>query len=373
VYVVAEGDMLWALSRRFGVPIATIARDNGLEDPNRLTRSRLILPDTPATRALPAYTRYPAFEEPFVACPAVAGWDPARPEDDVEPDDAPGCVPACTERGDMRVCWEACADEPGIVVEVGGRRWASWSSSVHLEAPTLHVYDVDLDGDGAPEHVVAHLVAVSNGMSTRTWQLAVLPDSAEDPNDIQRFDVQELGHGTFIARDGGGCDLLLTEWRWLEDALLHPGLYLVGRRWRWADGALVAAGPLLARRYTSEFRDWDAPEDGPVAYFAAHTEVRGADSYPPPDAFPWVVTSLEPPEGTPQPTLRLGGRQPLTVAHTVWPGEGPTWERWGDAATGAVWPPGWVPVGVAGRRVGLRDRVVWLAPGAEPVLSPPGP
>jgi soluble lytic murein transglycosylase-like protein len=53
-YDVNGGDTLWGISRRTGVPVERIARDNGLRDPNRIRAGQhLVLTGDPAATAAP--------------------------------------------------------------------------------------------------------------------------------------------------------------------------------------------------------------------------------------------------------------------------------------------------------------------------------
>ncbi|HEY4027451.1 MAG TPA: transglycosylase SLT domain-containing protein [Candidatus Dormibacteraeota bacterium] len=83
-YDVQRGDTLWAISRRTGVPVDRIVRDNGLRDPDRLLAGQhLVLPgdappqqpvrDVAARRLLVAAAREFGVNPNFVL--AVAWWE----------------------------------------------------------------------------------------------------------------------------------------------------------------------------------------------------------------------------------------------------------------------------------------------------------
>ena len=83
-HTAVKGDTLWALSKKYGVPIADIAKASGISDPNKIKiGQKITIPGvTPAVAPIPAPA--PSFRQPKVAAtPPLPRPDPraaAKPE-----------------------------------------------------------------------------------------------------------------------------------------------------------------------------------------------------------------------------------------------------------------------------------------------------
>ena len=406
VYTVAEGDHLSLIARRFGVPggAEAIARRNGLSDPAVVRLgSGLLLPDLDLTSDLPEYRPPMPVPETPSECPAIDRW-PAPAASPRE-----GCIEAgCTARGafDVCLCLGAADGDDGFVIAERGTERRRWGSVPFMDDPTaFEVMEIDLDGDGGAETVIASREGTSNGLPVSTWNVGVFESWDAPP---LNFTIEEYGRGTFVARpDGPGCDVLATEWVWLHDAIRGDGSYLAGRRFRYKDGTLEAAGEPIVRRLLESF--WverDSFERGALWTDEPLRELTSpnAEGWP---ADPVVEAALE---GTVQagrilevrverhgewvvaPVFRIafddGSEATLVHVSTVDLGadESNAWWRLGDAGTGAAFPIMYVPADAAGEWTGRRVRsealgprgygggenILWIEPAAVPFASAPG-
>lgn len=156
---------------------------------------------------------------------------------------------ACTSADDTRVC--KCVRPPDVaddllLVDRPGERRVMVATTDHLgEVTDFRVVPAELDGDGAPELVIASLMSESDGMAIRTWHVVIV-DGKEDR--AVHFVTHDFG---FDALKGGA--LLVTEWAW-QGLEKENALFFLGREYTYRDGALVPTkAPVLKRRYSPEF------------------------------------------------------------------------------------------------------------------------
>lgn len=280
LYTAGKGDSLASVARRFGTTAEALRqRNRHLRAGGLPEGARLIVPANPAAKELPRYRPPLPVGKPLVPC-AVKRW-PAPVETKVE-DGKSACA---TGPSGARVCAVLGDKEEGLFLEEGSAR-----SLITPELPFMgqvdgfQVVEVDLDGDGKPERVLAVLNAVSNGLGVAHWTLHVLEPGRPSP---LSFSVAEYGEGTFPRREQGpGCDVLATAWRDLEDPLRGSGLYFIGHRYTYREGALVPVGaPVRVRRYLRDFRQGSGsasgePEFPPVGHPAKWLSEGWAEAWP---------------------------------------------------------------------------------------------
>ena len=76
-YDVKPGDTLWSISRRTGVPVDQIVRDNGLRDPNRIVPGEhLVVGEPAATASAPEPVRGAAARRVLIAAAHEFGLNP---------------------------------------------------------------------------------------------------------------------------------------------------------------------------------------------------------------------------------------------------------------------------------------------------------
>ncbi len=263
VYTVQRGDTLSGLGRRFGASTKKLAERNKLSNLNRLhVGTRLIVPAGLEAEGLPRYQPPLPVGQPLVPC-AVKPWPPSKLTD-VEGCDKAACTSGSTG---ARVCTcvptaqgEQEPDDLIFLEEAGVRRPVSHQLPLFGDFEAFEVLEVDLDGTGSTERVVAVHTGTSNGLGVKSWELHILEQGRPQPATL---DVYEYGQGTFLRRaEDKGCDVLQTAWRELEDPLRGSGLYFVGRRLEYRQGAFhPMPGAVRVRRYLREFR-WAEPASG---------------------------------------------------------------------------------------------------------------
>lgn len=278
LYTVRNGDSLASVAKRFGTTAEALRqrnrhlRSNGL--PNGI---RLIVPASPASADLPRYHPPLPPGPPLVPC-AVKRW-PA-PVEKQEEDGRSACT---TGPSGARVC-AVLGEKEGLFFEEGGARNLVTPDVPYMgQVDGFQVVEADLDGDGDTERVLAVLAGVSNGLGVARWTVHVL--EAGRPTALS-FSVAEYGEGTLLRREKGpGCDVLLTEWKDLEDPLRGWGMYFIGRRDTYREGALVPTGaPVRVRRYLREFREDFRSSNGerslPVGHPAKWLSEGWAEAWP---------------------------------------------------------------------------------------------
>lgn len=146
----------------------------------------------------------------------------------------------------------------------------------------MRVVKADLDGDGAPERVLALWNATGNGMGVSTWTLRVFTN---DWRPIASFeDVKDWDRTAIVAASKGrkGCDLAITSWESGTDKKGRGGTYFKASFQRFVDGAMAPATdrPALWRRYTFAFEKQRAEtrseDGGDAAAWLSHPSVTRA-------------------------------------------------------------------------------------------------
>jgi hypothetical protein len=156
---------------------------------------------------------------------------------------------ACSTATKTRVCKCVRPTEAGddlLIVDRSDERRVVITTSDHLgEVTDFRAQFVELDGDGAPELVIASMMGESNGMGIRTWHVAIV-DGKDDV--AVHFVTHDFG---LDALKSGS--VLVTEWAW-EGLEKGNALFFIGRDYAYAAGELKPTkAPVLRRRYTAEF------------------------------------------------------------------------------------------------------------------------
>jgi len=195
---------------------------------------------------------------------------------------------ACTAANEVRVCkcLKPAQDAVDlIVVDRPGDRRVIWATESHLgEVTDFRVQLLILDGDDAPELLVASVMSESSGMAIRSWDVSIV-DGKED------VALHVVAHD-FGFDAVKGTTLQFTEWAWQGVEEKENALFFIGREYAYKGGALVATkSPVLRRRYTTDFekerlaaleKSLDATLPG-RAFLAHASTTKGADD--PPKAF----------------------------------------------------------------------------------------
>ncbi|MEO0557069.1 MAG: hypothetical protein AAF170_02680 [Bacteroidota bacterium] len=263
----------------------------------------------------------------------------------------------CTRFEAVRVCRQPDGDDGHVVVKRNGRETLRWSASYPGLFDDLRVFRLPDD-----RLLVAVLDAVSNGISISTRTLTVT-----DGNTVLY---------SFMARDfdpdGGSFGvwnrqpvLWATVWRGMDDpsGRRGPGYYLVGRPFFLGpDGLMpVADLPIRVRRLLHSFQRGPG---GPVAWLSdRRAESRRHDPFwsGRSSGTPGIITSVDLASSTV--TVRVGDRD-KEVRLNAWAG-GEDRGRFGDAATGRLFPPGYMPTNIEGQLVQIGDGpdglvVLWI-------------
>jgi hypothetical protein len=347
------GDTLWGIASRYDVAggYPALARLNGIRNPDHIELGQRLRVPT-ADSSLPAWP---------VALPVPTALQPCRVEA-LPPARAvrvEGGESAMVDTG-LGVHVAATRSREGgqlVGVSMGRMAWArapwlvaaDWSDAPGGEAEAdpqnLVGFRVQLDADAEPEAVVGWALE-ANALGMSRWLVAVVDGSARERATV--FEVANFGAGSFVARAGGDCSVLASEW-----ALAHEpgesgeGWNLVARRLDLVDGELVPAAEsgLLSRRLYHSFhpertgagrlptgnvaRDLASPSTvrrslEPLAAFRRAGE-RSARV----DAVDLTVHGL---------TVAAGWDAPLVVG-----ADQAELPRVGHAPSGLLFPPAWTP------------------------------
>ena len=288
VYLVADGETLGAIARRFAVPGGwrALAAANQLDDPDRVRAGAgLIIP----TDGLIAAGREPfsVIDEldllprwaPIALTEAEVAPPSARDEPDPGPapdhpdtcggrhlhiDALPGSYldlvvaddgevreeprPRCARLDRSTLCAtpvvdDLAHDDGTIELTVDGAPWLRVPPSFH---EPLEIVEVDLDGDGRREVIASVLVAVSNGAAIATYELAVAAGPGAPPH---RFTTS----GWRLTATADGCALEHQTFEGIDDPVDGFGNYDVTRELIWRGGALATrGGAIRADRWSSQ-------------------------------------------------------------------------------------------------------------------------
>ncbi len=151
---------------------------------------------------------------------------------------------------------------------------------------SFDVITVDLDGDGAPERVLAAWNGQGNGLGVNRWTIRVFD---RDWTLLGAFaDVSDWGDSSLVRAPAGrrGCDIAVTSFVDSIDGQGRAGISFQARFQRLAGGRIEEATdrPALARRYTFAFqrqrtRHFDRPgaqEKGDIAAWLATARAAAA-------------------------------------------------------------------------------------------------
>lgn len=173
----------------------------------------------------------------------------------------PGCDRAyCTTAGDEALC--ACEGPRGHRFERrrGDQVLQHWATEVSpmTGLGAFELTQMDVDGDGTSEWLVARLQGISNGLGVSSHTLCVLWPGQPQRAPVCR-DVSEWGALTVLVHEGGqsSCSLMDSAWQSGREPGRGPGTYAVGRMLRLRAGAWktvpLRERPAVARRLLREF------------------------------------------------------------------------------------------------------------------------
>jgi hypothetical protein len=212
----------------------------------------------------------------LVAClgPAAAAGPPATDRLCLQTAPSPvpvatpvaGCSTAvCTPVGDEQACNCQKTDQRGerwfAQRRRNGQLLQQWATEVSpmMGPEALQVTQLDVDGDGRPEWVLAQFQAQSNGLGVSYHRLCVLWTGEPRRAPLCR-DVAEWQQLTVLVKEEGrpGCSLVDSQWqsgRDARDKSRGAGTYAVGRVLRlqgprWQPAADRAA---VSRRLLDDF------------------------------------------------------------------------------------------------------------------------
>ncbi len=172
---------------------------------------------------------------------------------------------ACvTWAGGLRVCKvkEPDARDGKFIVQKSGKTWGSWEAqiSVYSDTKSYEVMEIDLDGNGTNEIIVAEFTAQSNGIGFKYYTLFILPDPRTNGfHPPLSFQVEDYGaYGNFVKEINSKETLILvTNWESREVSGKEDSyaMYLTGRWFRYRNGKLQPAfdKPILSRRLLKAF------------------------------------------------------------------------------------------------------------------------
>lgn len=168
--------------------------------------------------------------------------------------------------GGLRVCkCRASEDRDArFLLQKGAHTLGEWEANITIysETKSFEAMEIDLEGDGTKELIVAEYLFQSNGMGINSYQISILPSSYREKFSAPlSFHTQDYGaYGSFVPNAPHKETLILaTNW---EDHLV-PGkkeqyaMYLTGRWFRYRQGKLHPAveKPILARRLFNSFAE----------------------------------------------------------------------------------------------------------------------
>lgn len=243
-----------------------------------------------------------------------------------------------------------------------------------FDPESFRAFEGDLDGDGRPEVATARLFAISNGLGVASWRIDIAEPGAGYGDRITAFESQDFGPDIFATRVDGapGCRVLATRWQSGEgDRTWFTGVW-----WTIADGGLDLgpAGGGMKRRLLQSFERlrlktietlqaagdlpgtatpfaWLSDAKAKIETFeprasappasTATARVVGFERRPHLDDEAWKIDTL---------VLRDAAGAEVTFAYYD--------VRIGDAASGRLWPGGYVP----GDRAALAGRAAAILP-----------
>jgi hypothetical protein len=154
---------------------------------------------------------------------------------------------ACTGTAEVRVCKCLPVQEglkPGITVDRPGGAHLEWDAVAWQDTvDDFSVQLVDLDGDGAPELVIANRAIEATGMGVRTWAISIV--------DGKRLEATHSLSQDFGPDAVSATSVLLTEWE-----RQGPALVFAGREYSYGAGRLEPTrAPVLRRTLNPPFEE----------------------------------------------------------------------------------------------------------------------
>jgi hypothetical protein len=265
----------------------------------------------------------------------------------------------CVTDGSLRVCRKPIDGGGLVVASREGRETGQWAASYPGVFDDLRVARL-----GEDRLMVAVLDGVSNGIAIATWTLYFTDgDSVAYRFVVRDFDPEGGSFGLWNRQHV----LWATEWHASEDPTGRrgPGTYIVGRPFRLGPNGLVPVTglPIRARRLLFSF---ERAMGGPVQWLSdRRAETRHRDPFwsGRPSGTRGVISAVNLGGETPGVTVRAGD-QIVDLRLDAWGGGAGT-GRFGDAASGRLFPPDYVTTNLQGHSVrlgpGPDDSVIlWL-------------
>lgn len=261
----------------------------------------------------------------------------------------------CVSAPALQVCRGTTDGEGHVTIRRAGRETVRWSASAPGVFGDLRVFRL-----GPDVLLVAVLDAVSNGLAVSTWTLTVTDGETVRYSFIARdFDPDGGSFGTWNRQ----LVLWGTEWQDMDDpsGRRGPGYYLVGRPFMPGPDGLVPVTdlPIRVRRLLHSFQRGPG---GPVAWLSdRRSESLRHDPFwsGRPSGTAGILTAIE----GDTVTVRAGD-QNREIRLDAWNG-GEDTGRFGDEATGRLFPPEYRPSSAEGEAVrvgaGPQDStILWL-------------
>ncbi len=346
VYTVEWGDSLWSIANRHDVPggYMTLARLNHIAYPNYILAGSKL--------------KVPTWDTNLPELPALAPVRAALPQAPVEALASARAVPTlagtratCLDIGQGAVgCAVSANGALRLTVGSGGRpSWLTgidttpsyWASDTNEANEGLVGFRVQLDDDAPLETAIA--VAVEqNDLGMSRWQVAIV-DAPFDGRALT-FEAANFGAGSFV-QAGRHADILAADWVLADEPGRDgDGYYLLARQYRYARGALSPAddATLLSRRLFYSFKPTRVA--GPVVTGSvrddlAHAQSRARSTEPEVELNVASQGNARVEHAVADTVLglRLGGATEIVESRQG------TIRRLGDARTGLLYPPNYVP------------------------------
>ncbi|TYQ27300.1 hypothetical protein [Pseudanabaena sp. UWO310] len=109
----------------------------------------------------------------------------------------------------LRKCHSLDWRENKFILERDNKEIGNWKAKFSLK---FDAFEVDLDGDGRQELIVAEHNGTSNGLGVAYWTIYIFSDPAYPLPKPMQFETQEYGKlGTFVP-DGDRFEVWTTQW-----------------------------------------------------------------------------------------------------------------------------------------------------------------
>ncbi|PTM49910.1 hypothetical protein [Phreatobacter oligotrophus] len=215
----------------------------------------------------------PALAEGLRPCRPEAIWRPARVASGERLSPAPantaGCIQGAELPPDPQLRLWRCPVDPSeghkltadgavILLSYRGQPWQALPDEVSADGYLgldIATVDLDGDGDGAAERVLATWNSQSNGLGINRWTVRVFTADwllVSTYEDVAEWSVRNLVRAPPPRK---GCDLALTRFAEQDGTSANPGMALQARFLRFEGRQMQPADdrPVLTRRYDRRF------------------------------------------------------------------------------------------------------------------------